>query len=922
MDATNAAAGAAASICNPATVTREWIVICCVAISFVLARLSIDLIQTASQSTRKHFRESHHAAGQEMTTPLKKDEEEKGGETETEPIKANYGSIGEDDGENSADNSTSSDEKAVEETIKLLSSSHENKAEAPAFQLCQGFNTTIKNKTALLSLRFQCLLVVILLVVAMSKDAGVFASCVLSKGTVWTSITIVIFGAILTYRDSERERFGYVTKFFYLATVLTIAIPMTACYFKNRSSTFSGDEVVVNIMGLYMLLAIGESFFIPTGGSDAPRISEDGSIVKTKSNEGKLSTIAITRLLKPYVWPDKTADSAVTNRIRACMTWVCVIFSKGCNLSAPILLGKASTALAHQQYTECIYHAIAYAMVQFFGSLFREGQSLVYLKVAQAAFVQLSEQTFVHLHRLSLDWHLRKKLGEVMRSMDRGIAACDTLMKYLFLWLVPALVECLIVCIMFATYYSYAPLAVVVFYSVWIYIVWTIIVTLQRKKFRKAVVRSDNEWHDRATDSLINFETVKYFTAEEYERQRFGDSITKYQEGTVNVQASLSFLNITQKLILQICLALALSLATIGIRQRIDCCVEHGCESGVSECCRAIDMNTCPGMEVGDFVAVFTYTIQLFQPLNFLGTVYNAVVMAIVDLTNLSQLLAQNPDVHETPDAMILPQSNEEDEDIAVEFDNVHFHYPTQSASKGLKGVSFKMRRGTTTAIVGPTGAGKTTISRLFFRFYDVLQGAVKVNGKDVRMVTQQSLRGSIGVVPQSASMFNDTIRENIRYGRRDATQEELEQAVRDAQLLDFIEGMDDGWDSIVGDRGLKLSGGEKQRAAIARCLLKDPPFVLLDEATSALDTLTESSVQEALDRLGSQRTVLVIAHRLGTIRNADNIIVLKDGMVAESGTHDELLQLNGIYADMWNKQLHSASSSDSQDDLSEENQD
>lgn len=505
----------------------------------------------------------------------------------------------------------------------------------------------------------------------------------------------------------------------------------------------------------------------------------------------------------------------------------------------------------------------------------------------------------------------------------RGIAACDTLMKYLFLWLIPAIAECLIVCIMFATYYNYAPLAVAVFYFVWLYVVWTIIVTLQRKKFRKAVVRSDNEWHDRATDSLVNFETVKYFTAEEYERQRFGNSITKYQEGTVNVQASLSFLNITQKLILQLCLALSLSLATVGIRQRIDCCMAHGCESGVSECCQAIDSDTCPGMEVGDFVAVFTYTVQLFQPLNFLGSVYNAIVMAIVDLTNLSQLLAQSPDIVDAHDAVIMPQTNEEDEDIAVEFDNVYFHYPTQPATKGLKGVSFKMRRGTTTAIVGPTGAGKSTISRLFFRFYDVLHGAVKVNGKDVRTVTQKSLRGSIGVVPQSASMFNDTIRENIRYGRRGATQEELDQAARDAQLLGFIESMDEGWDTMVGDRGLKLSGGEKQRAAIARCLLKDPPLVVLDEATSALDTITESSVQEALDRLGSHRTVLVIAHRLGTIRNADNIIVLKDGTVAEQGTHDELLEGNGLYADMWNKQLHSGSNSASRDDLNliEENE-
>jgi len=871
-------ATSAASICEPATLTHGWVIICCVSISFVLIRMSIDLIQTASQETRKHFRESHHATGKENKSNT--------------TTKTSYGSIENDD------KGVDGSEEAAEETANLLSSQ----------EVIAELDTHSNNSPSVLSLRFQCVLLVALLVVAMLQNGG--SSCVLSKQIVWTCIIIVGLGAILTHRDNDRERFGYATRFFYLATVLTIIIPLTRHYFKNRNSTFSGDEIVVNTMCLYGLLALGESVFVPAPGSSSAEMS--------KSKDAKLFTSHITTLLKPYVWPDKTSDSAVTNRIRASMTWVCVIASKACNLSAPILLGKASTALAHQQYHRCIYLAISYASIQFFGSLFKEGQSLVYLRVAQAAFVQLSETTFVHLHMLSLDWHLQKKLGEVMRSMDRGIAACDTLMKYLFLWLVPALVECLIVCIMFATYYNYAPLAVLVFYSVWIYIVWTIIVTLQRKKFRKAVVRSDNEWHDRATDSLINFETVKYFTAEEYERQRFGESISKYQEGSVNVQASLSFLNITQKMILQVCLALALSFATMGIRKRIDCCVAQGCDSGVSECCQAIDYDTCPGMDVGDFVAVFTYTIQLFQPLNFLGTVYNAIVMAVVDLTNLSQLLGQSPDIKDNADAMILPQTNEEDEDIAVEFDNVFFHYPTQNPSKGLKGVSFKMRRGTTTAIVGPTGAGKTTISRLFFRFYDVQGGAVKVNGKDVRTVTQKSLRGSIGVVPQSTSMFNDTIRENIRYGRRSATQEDLDQAAQDAQLLDFIEGMTDGWDTVVGDRGLKLSGGEKQRAAIARCLLKDPPLILLDEATSALDTITESSVQEALDRLGSHRTVLVIAHRLGTIRNADNIIVLKDGTVFEEGSHDELLEKSGLYAEMWNTQLHSASNAGSKVNLLE----
>jgi ABC-type transport system involved in Fe-S cluster assembly fused permease/ATPase subunit len=880
------------SLCTPATLAGGWITLCYISVSLVLFRLSIDLIQTASQKTSKHFRESHHATTKNSTKP----------KLDSKSKNSNYGSISVDD-----KNKTEKENgKEPQEEDKLLprtegNSNGDDEEEALARHLL--LDSASSSRPTVWSFRLQCILLIFLLVVSWLRSGG--QSCLLGEGILRTCVIILLLGVILTYRDVDRERFGYVARFVYMSTGVSLAIPIGVAYYQHPEYAISGDLVVVVIMGVYMLLALGESILVPIQTSSSPTEDEGPKGLV-------LSTSAIGTLLKPYVWPDKTSDSAIMNRVRAIMTWVCVIASKACNLSSPILLGKASTALAHQQYALCIYLSSAYAAVQFFGSLFKEGQSLVYLRVAQAAFVQLSETTFVHLHRLSLDWHLRKKLGEVMRSMDRGIAACDTLMKYLFLWLVPALAECIIVCFMFATYYSYAPLAVVVFYSVWIYIVWTIIVTLQRKKYRKAVVKSDNEWHDRATDSLVNFETVKYFTAEEYERQRFGDSIARYQAGSVSVQASLSFLNITQKLILQICLALALGLASKGIKQRIDCCIDHGCDAGVSECCQAIDNDTCPGMEVGDFVAVLTFTLQLFQPLNYLGSVYNGIVMAMVDLTNLSQLLTQNPDIVDAPDAMIMPETNETDDDIAVEFENVYFHYPTQPETKGLKGVSFKMKRGTTTAIVGPTGAGKTTISRLFFRFYDVLGGAVKVNGRDVRTITQKSLRGSIGVVPQAASMFNDTIRENIRYGRRGATQEELDQAARDAQLLSFIESMDDGWDTVVGDRGLKLSGGEKQRAAIARCLLKDPPFVLLDEATSALDTITESSVQEALDRLGSHRTVLVIAHRLGTIRNADNIIVLKDGIVAEQGTHDELLEIDGTYAAMWNQQLHSTSRSGS----------
>jgi len=562
-------------------------------------------------------------------------------------------------------------------------------------------------------------------------------------------------------------------------------------------------------------------------------------------------------------------------------------------------------------YEMAIKYSIFYALIQFCGSTLKECQSLVYLRVAQAAYIQLSEASFNHLHSLSLDWHLRKKLGEVIRSMDRGIAACDNLMKYLFLWMMPAIAECILVTIIFAIYFDYFPLAVSVFFFVFTYITWTVLVTLWRKKFRKQVAKSDNDWHDKCTDSLINFETVKYFTAEEYEGKRFGASISKYQSGSVNVQASLSFLNISQQLLLQACLATSLSLAVMSIGDRMDCCIASGCENGNSECCS--NAKTCSGLEVGDFVTVLTYTLNLFMPLNFLGSVYNMIVMAMVDLANLSELLAESPDVTDVRDAIDLPSKDVNDpDDAVVEFDNVKFHYPTQPDTKGLRGLSFKMKRGTVTAIVGPTGEGKTTVSRLLFRFYDVLGGAVKINGVDVRALKQKSLRGAIGVVPQNTSLFNDTLKANVKYGKQDATDEDVLQVINDAQLKAFVDSLPEGLDTMVGDRGMKLSGGEKQRAAIARCLLKNPSIVVLDEATSALDSVTENSIQDALDRLGSDRTVLVIAHRLGTIKAADQIIVLGDGKVAEKGNHDELLALGGKYAEMWNMQLHSTRGNES----------
>jgi ABC-type transport system involved in Fe-S cluster assembly fused permease/ATPase subunit len=720
-----------------------------------------------------------------------------------------------------------------------------------------------------------------------------------------SALLVTLTDVIFLWRDPLKQRYGHTARFFHIASVWILWSAFSYEYM-TATTNDSAKSVSWSIVGaatLQLVLTLVDACCLKGSRDNAPSDESDKKSV--------LSSQQFMTLLRPYFWPDATGEStALINRSRAVVTWVCVAGSKICNLVSPLFLGWASTALAHADYRKAIYFSCGYAVISWTGNALKEAQSLVYLKVAQAAYVQLAVASFGHLHSLSLDWHLRKKMGLVLRSMSRGISACDTLMKYLFLWLLPALAECISVCLIFATYFSFLPLAVTVFYFVFVYTVWTILVTLWRKKFRKQLVQSDNEMENRFVDSMMNFETVKFFTAEAYEKEQFAKAVARYQAGSVNVQSSLSFLNMSQQVILQLCMAASLALTVHAIQLRHDCClIEAGCESMLSECCLE---SHCGGMQVGDFIAVLAFVNQLFGPLNFLGSVYNSIVMALIDLTSMSELLAENPDVTDAPDALQLPKINDSAPDIAVEFDNVSFHYPTQPSNNGLKGLSFQMKRGTTTAIVGPTGAGKTTISRLLFRFYDTLGGAVKVNGVDVRTVTQHSLRGAMGVVPQAASLFNDTLEANILYGSRDATREQLIQAATDAQLLPFIESLSEKWDTLVGDRGLKLSGGEKQRVAIARCLLKNPDFVLLDEATSALDTLTEKSVQEALDRLGQHRTVLVIAHRLGTIRNADQIVVLKDGVAAEIGTHDELMEKQGLYADMWNMQLHTSSSQSS----------
>ena len=640
---------------------------------------------------------------------------------------------------------------------------------------------------------FIYLLVACILSALPSSPSAPYRDAVYSAIPLGCSAVAVFVGLVLNVRDYARHRFTSFQRLMYSFSALILLVGCIVLLAwpasdgtESRSPT-SADWATLAVLVVYAALALVEGKVCRY------------PVPKTKGEKkASLSKRAILVTLKPYFWPDATATSAFTNRLRAAMTWVCVGSAKACNLTAPILLGRASTALSRADYANCVRYACLYATLNFAGSFFKESQSLVYLKVAQAAFVQLSEVSFRHLHSLSLDWHLKKKLGEVLRSMDRGIAACDTLMKFMFLWLLPAIVECLLVVIIFATYFNYFPLAVSVFFFVFVYMTWTVLVTLWRKKFRKQVTKSDNDFHDICTDSLVNFETVKYFTGEDFEMKRYATAVEKYQSGSVNVAASLSFLNISQNFLLQCCLATSLTLATYAIKRRNDCCESLGCEDGTTQCCADVSYNECPGMEVGDFVTVLTYTLQLFLPLNFLGSVYNAIVMAFIDLANLSELLAESPDVSDAPDAVPLSSTNDDEPDVAVEFDHVVFHYPTQTDAMGLKGLSFKLKRGTTTAVVGSTGAGKTTVSRLLFRFYDVLGGAVKVNGRDVRTITQRSLREAIGVVPQATTMFNDTIKNNVLYGRRDATDEELEKAARDAQLLDFIEQLPEGWDTMV----------------------------------------------------------------------------------------------------------------------------
>ncbi len=576
----------------------------------------------------------------------------------------------------------------------------------------------------------------------------------------------------------------------------------------------------------------------------------------------------VLRRFLPYLWP----AHAPALRARVVIAVALVLLAKGVSLSTGFVY-KAAIDRMSAGMSEAVGLAVAlvvaYAGARFAGVLFENVRNAIFERVGLDAARRFADSVFRHIHALSLRFHLERRTGALTKIVERGIKSIDMMLYFLLFNIAPTIVELAVICVIFGVKFG-AGLVVATLAMVAAYIAFTRAVTEWRARLQREINELDNRTVGRAVDSLLNYETVKYFGAEEREAKRYDEALRGLNERSIRNEASLAWLNIGQSFITNAMMAGAMGYTVWGWSRG--------------------------WFTTGDVVLVNTLLAQLFRPLDMLGWVYRTIRQGLVDMEQMFGLLDTPAEVADAPGAPPLHVSTGH-----VRLENVHFAYDPERPI--LKGVDIEVPAGKTVAVVGPSGAGKSTLSRLLFRFYDPQQGRITIDGQDIAAVTQESLRAAIGIVPQDTVLFNDTIGYNIGYGREGASQAEIEAAARGAAIHDFVTSLPDGYESMVGERGLKLSGGEKQRVAIARTLLKDPPILILDEATSALDSRTEAAIQETLRSVTARRTAIVIAHRLSTVVDADEIIVLNEGRVAERGTHARLLRKNGLYAEMWARQ-------------------